>query len=120
MIGMVAQDLANIKEGIEHNYASNTLTGSDESHRLEMCSILFGMMAQRMKDALPSSPAATEQPQHNSIFGNIPLAKEHVVFKFLVMDPTFKCSEIVASVNVEKVTPPIISTILTSLRDVML
>ena len=120
MIGMVAQDLANIKAGIEHNYASNTLKGSDESHRLEMCSILFGMMAQRMKDSLPSSPAATEQPQHNSIFGNIPLAKEHVVFKFLVMDPTFKCLEIGASVNVGKVTPTIISTILTSLRDVML
>jgi hypothetical protein len=74
-----------------------------------------------MKDSLlPSGPAAsTEQPQHSSIFENIPLAKEHVVFKLWIFDPTVKCSEIVASVNVEKVTPTIISTILTPLRDVM-
>ena len=117
MIGVIAQDSANIKAGIEHDYATNTLKGGDESHHLETCSHLFGLMAQRMKDSLlPSGPAAsTEQPQHSSIFENIPLAKEHVVFKFLSMDPTVKCLEIVASVNVEKVTPTIISTILTSL-----
>ena len=121
MIGVIAQDSANIKAGIEHDYVTNTLKGGDESHRLETCSHLFGLMAQRMKDSLlPSGPAAsTEQPQHSSIFENIPLAKEHVVFKFLIMDPTVKCSEIVASVNVKKVTPTIISTILTSLQDVM-
>jgi hypothetical protein len=121
MIGVIAQDSANIKAGIEHDYAINTLKGGDESHRLEMCSHLFELMAQRMKDSfLHSGPAAsTEQPQHSSFFDNIPLAKEHVVFKFSTMDPTVKCLKIVASVNVKKVTPTIISTILTSLQDVM-
>jgi len=121
MIGVIAQDSANIKAGIEHDYATNTLKGGDESHRLETCSHLFGLMAQRMKDSfLPSGRAAsTEQPQHSSICENIPLAKEQAVFKFSIMDPTVKCSEIVASVDVEKVTPTIISTILTSLQDVM-
>jgi hypothetical protein len=121
MIGVIAHASTNIKAGIEHNYVTNTLKEGDESHRLETCSHLFGLMAQRMKDSLLSSgPAAsTEQPQHSSIFENIPLAKEHVVFKFSIMDPTVKCLEIVASVNVKKVTLTIISTILTSLRDVM-
>jgi hypothetical protein len=103
MISVIAQDLANIKTGIEHNYTSNTLKGCNESHRLELCSHLFGSIAQRMKDLLPSGSAATmEQSQHSLIFNNIPLAKEHVVFKFLLMDSTVKCLEIVASVNVQK------------------
>ena len=113
MISVIAQNLANIKAGIEHNYASKTLKGCDESHRLETCSHLFESMAQRMKDSLPSGPAATtEQTQHSSIFDNIPLAKEHVIFKFLMMDLTVKCSKIVASVNVKMVTPTMISTLL--------
>jgi hypothetical protein len=119
MIGVITQDSANIKAGIEHNNAKNTLKRGDNPHHLETRSHLFGLMAQRMKDSLPSGPAASmEQPQHSSIFENIPLAKEHVVFKFSIMDPTVKCSKIVASVNDEKVTPTIISTILRSLRDV--
>jgi hypothetical protein len=113
MIGVTAQDSTNIKAGIEHDYTTNTLKGGDESHCLETGSHLFGLMAQRMKNSLPSGPAATtEQPQHSSIFDNITLAKEHAVFKFLIMDQIVKCSEIVASVNVKKVTSTIISTIM--------
>ena len=120
MIGVIAQDSANIKTGIEHDYASNTLKGGDESHRLETFSHLFGSMAHRVNNSLPNGPATTtEQPQHSSIFDNIPLAKEHVVFKLSIMDPIIKCLEIVASANDEKVTPTIISTILMSLQDVM-
>jgi hypothetical protein len=47
------------------------------------------------------------------------LAEEHLVFKFSSIDPGVKCSEIVASVNVAKVTSSIITAIMISLRDLL-
>jgi len=47
------------------------------------------------------------------------LAEEHLVFKFSSIDPGEKCSEIVASVNVAKVTSSIITAIMISLRDLI-
>lgn len=45
------------------------------------------------------------------------LAHEHLVFKWTSLDPEIKCSEVVASINVDKVTPEVIATITELLRD---
>jgi hypothetical protein len=50
---------------------------------------------------------------------NLLLAEEHLVFKFSSIDPGVKCSEIVASGNVTKVTSLIITAIMISLRDLL-
>jgi hypothetical protein len=50
---------------------------------------------------------------------NLLLAEEHLVFKFSSIDPGVKCSELVASVNVAKVTSSIITAIMISLRDLL-
>jgi hypothetical protein len=41
------------------------------------------------------------------------------VFKYSSIDPGVKCSEIVASVNVKKVTSGIITAVMISLRDLL-
>jgi hypothetical protein len=51
--------------------------------------------------------------------GNLLLAEEHLVFKYSSIDPGVKCSEIVASVNVKKVTSGIITAVMISLRDLL-
>lgn len=87
---------------------------------------MFQAMAQKVKDSRSeltteedtSDANATELPQ-NSILDNIPLAEEHLVFKFSSVDPEIKCSMIVASVNVNKVTPAIITSIMIALRDTL-
>jgi len=55
----------------------------------------------------------------NFILDNLPLAQEHLVFKFSSIDPHIKCSEIVASVNVTKVTPGVITSVIIALRDLL-
>ena len=45
------------------------------------------------------------------------LAHEHLVFKRTSIDPEIKCSEIVASINVEKVTPKVVAMMTEQLRD---
>ena len=47
------------------------------------------------------------------------LAHEHLVFKWTSLDPSIKCSEVVASININKVTPEIITTVTELLRDTM-
>ena len=47
------------------------------------------------------------------------LANEHLVFKWTSMDPDIKCSEVVAAINVNKVTPEIITAVTDLLRDTM-
>lgn len=58
------------------------------------------------------------QPQ-NSIMDELLLANEHIVFKWTSLDPGIKCSEVVASINVNKVTPEVITTITNLLRETM-
>ncbi len=71
-----------------------------------------------MKDATSEAKAADNmtafsEPQQNiSILDNLLLAEEHLVFKFSIMDPTIECSKVVASVNMNKVTPAIITSIM--------
>ena len=130
-IGAIAQDSTNINSGIEHDYVSNMLMGGNESHSVASLSGMFCALAQNMKDTWcgeeiePAASAdnfasATVVVHQNSIMDNLLLAKEHLVFKFSSIDLGVKCSEIVASVNVKKVTSGIITLVMISLRDLLL
>jgi hypothetical protein len=116
-IGVIAQDSANINSGIKHNYMTNTLMGGDKSHSVATLLRMFQALAQKMKDA--ECNENEQEVQQNSILDNLPLAEEHLVFKFSSIDPQIKCSEIVAPVNVTKVTSGIISSIIIALRDLL-
>jgi hypothetical protein len=123
-IGAIAQDSANINSGIEHNYVSNTLKGGNESHSVATLSGMFCVLAQKVKDAwcdeeIEPAAASTVVHDQNSILDNLPLAKEHLVFKFSSIDLCVKCSEIVATVNVKKVTSGIITSVMIALRDLL-
>ncbi len=87
-IGAIAQDSANINSGIKHNYVTNTLKGGDESHSITTLLRMFQALAQKVKDAECNEIKAVQQ---NSILDNLPLAQEHLVFKFSSIDPQIKC-----------------------------
>ena len=122
-IRAITQDSANINSGIEHDYVSNTLTGGDKSHCIATLSRMFNAMVQKVKDAQSSDDerenSSTLAVQQNSILDNLLLAEEHLVFKFSSIDLGVKCLEIVASVNVAKVTSSIITAIMIYLRDLL-
>ena len=115
-IGAIAQDSANINSGIEHDYVTNTLKGGDESHSIATLSRMFPVLAKKVKDAERNEDDGVHQ---NSILDNLPLAQEHLVFKFSSIDLHIKCSEIVVSVNVTKVTPGAIPSVIIALRDLL-
>ena len=48
------------------------------------------------------------------------LDNEHLVFEQTTLDSDIKCSEVVAAININKVTPEIIATTTELLRDTML
>jgi hypothetical protein len=50
---------------------------------------------------------------------NLLLAEEHLIFKWVLIDPDIKCSEIVALINATKVTAAVITSIMISLRDML-
>jgi hypothetical protein len=60
-----------------------------------------------------------QEVQQNSILDNLPLAEEHLVFKFSSIDPQIKCLEIVASMNVMKAMSGIIRSVIIALRDLL-
>ncbi len=60
-----------------------------------------------------------QEVQQNSTLDNLPLAEEHLVFKFSSIDLQIKCLEIVASVNVMKVTSGIIRSMIIALHDLL-
>ena len=115
-IGVIAQDSANINSGIKHDYMTNTLKGGNKSHSVATFSRMFLVLAQKVKDAEYNEDEGVQQ---NSILDNIPLAQEHLVFKFSSIDPQIKCSEIVASMNVTKVTPGVITSMIIALHDLL-
>jgi hypothetical protein len=85
---------------------------------------MFNAMAQRVKDAQSSDDNERENSptlvvQQSSILDSLLIAEEHLVFKFSSIDLGVKCLEIVASVNVAKVTSSIITAIMISLRDLL-
>ena len=113
---MIAQDSANISSGTKHDYVSNTLKEGNESHSIATLSRMFLVLAQKVKDAECDEGEGVQQ---NSILDNLPLSHEHLVFKFSSIDLQIKCSEIVASVNVRKVTPGVINSVIIALRDLL-
>jgi hypothetical protein len=121
-IVVVAQDSANINATIEHDYVSNLIKGGDQTHCLATLSQMFQTMAQKVRDTesggrdTGSSAVASEQ---SSILENLSLANEHLIFKWVSIDPDIMCSEIVASINVAKVTPAVITSIMISLQDTL-
>jgi hypothetical protein len=68
-----------------------------------------------MKDA--ECDENKQEVRQNSILDNRLLAEEYLIFKFRSIDPQIKCSEIVASMNVTKVTSGIISSVIIALCD---
>ena len=130
-IGVIAQDSANIKAGIEHDYITNELKGGDETHSIATLSTMFQSLARQVEDTANElndddddgdvEQTATKKARHqNSILDELPLAREHLVFKWTSIDPDIKDSSvIVASVNVQKVTPSIITAVMTLLRDTL-
>lgn len=56
--------------------------------------------------------------QQSSILENLPLAKEHLVFYYISLNPVIKCAEIVASpVSMKKVTAAVITQLIIQLRE---
>ena len=125
--GCTANDSANIKADIEHDLVTNKFVGMDESHRIGALSGLFHGMAQKVKDASNAMSENDDEPvngnvekqKNNSILDNLRLAEDHLIFKFTSISPDVKCSEIIASINIEKVTPEIIATVQELLMDTL-
>jgi hypothetical protein len=86
---------------------------------------MFQELAQEVKDATSEAEAEdnvmtfSAQQQNISILDNLTLAEEPLVFKYSIMDPNIKCSKVVALVNMNKVTPAIITSIMVLLRDTL-
>ncbi len=79
-------------------------------------------MAKKVRDAESGGGATGSSmlvPQQFSILENLPLAEEHLIVKWVSINPDIKCSEIVASINVTKVTAAVITSIMTSLWDTL-
>ena len=120
---MVAQDSANINASFLHDYVSNTIKGGDQTHCLATLLQMFQTMAQKVRDAESgggeSGIVITQQSQ-SSILENLPLAEEHLIFKWFSIDPNIKFSETVASIlTVTKVTAAVITSAMISLRDLL-
>ncbi len=64
---------------MEHDYVTNTLKGGNESHSVATLSRMFSALAQKVKDAECDEGEGVQQ---NSILDNLPLAQEHLIFKF--------------------------------------
>ena len=115
-IGAIAQDSANINSGIKHEYVTNTLKGGNKSHSVATFSRMFLALAQKVKDVECNEDEGVQQ---NAILDNLPLAQEHLVFKFSSINLQIKCSEIVISMNVKKVTPRVITSVIIALHDLL-
>ncbi len=121
-IGAIAQNSANINSGIEHNYVTNTLKGGDESHSVTTLSRMFQALVQKVKDSQYNEIVQEEDEalkQNNSILDSLLFAQEHLVFKFSSINLQIKCSEMLASVNVTKVTAGVITSMIIALDDLL-
>ena len=106
----MAYDSASSAAGITWDYRRNLLVGQDKSPPFLPLTQKFQLRANNQKAAEEESnnDAAVKVSSENSILDNIALAKEHLVGIFSSLEPSTKCSEIVASTDVEKPTAPII------------
>jgi hypothetical protein len=82
---------------------------------------MFQALVQKVKDAALAKINENEENDENqhSILENLQLAEENLVFKFSSIDPRLKCSEIVVSLNVTKVTSRVITSVIIALRDLL-
>jgi hypothetical protein len=96
---------------------TNTLKGGNESHRVATLSRMFQAMERKVKDA--ECNENEQEVQQNSVLENLPFAEEHLILKFSSINPQIKCLEIVASVNMTKVTSGIISSMIIALCDLL-
>ena len=85
---------------------------------------MFQAMEQKVKDAQCDKTKQEDihaglSVQQNSILDNLPLAEDHLKFKFSSIDPQIKCSEILASVNGKKVMPRVNTSMIIALRDIL-
>ncbi len=119
----MAQDSANLNVTIEHDYVSNMLKGGDQTHRLATLSQMYQTMAREVRGAQEleneNEGSATAADQPILILENIPLAEEHLVFKWVSIDPDVKCSDIMASINVKKVSASVITSMMIALREML-
>jgi hypothetical protein len=122
-MGWVTYGSSNLNATIEHDYVSNTLKGGNQTHCLATLSQMYQTMAGKVRDAQELENAnkggamAADQPI--LILENIPLAKEHLVFKWVSIDPDVKYLDIVASINVKKVSASVITSMMIALRDML-
>ncbi len=119
----MAQDFTNLNVTFEHNYESNMLKGGNQTHRLATLFQMYHTMAMKIRDAHEleerSKGGATMTERPISILENHPLAEEHLVFKWVLIDPNVKCSDIMASINVKKVSAAVITSMMIALRDTL-
>ena len=80
---------------------------------------MFEMLANKVNSDAGDLEADPEDSKSNSILDELKLAQEHLVFKWTSTDPETKCSEIVASINVEVVTAQLMAAVLDRLRDTL-
>jgi hypothetical protein len=97
------------------------LKGGNKSHSVATLSQMFQALVQKVKDTAVAEINVNEANDSNqhSILENLQLAEEHLVLKFSSIDPRVKCSEIVASVNVTKVTSGLITSVIIALHDLL-
>jgi hypothetical protein len=107
--------------GIEHDHITNTFKGGEEFHSVATLLQMFQALVQKVKDA--AAAEINENKENNSnqhyFFENLQLTEEHLVFKFSSIDSRVKCTEIVMSVNVMKVTSRVITSVIISLSDLL-
>ncbi|EJK46778.1 hypothetical protein THAOC_34538 [Thalassiosira oceanica] len=120
---VIAQDSANINATVEHDLNTNMLVGGDESHKLSVLSSMFHTMAEsvRKSELVANGTDESGEVKKGGVLDNLRLAHEHLVFKITSIDPheSVKGSPIVASINIEKVTPQIIATVTYMLIDLL-
>ena len=117
--GVISFDSCSLNAGVDHDHVTNTIVGGDESRRISSLSQMFEVLANKVNSAAGDSEADPEDVKSNSILDELKLAQEHLVFKWTSTDPETKCSEIVASINVEVVTAQLVASVLDRLRDTL-
>jgi hypothetical protein len=104
------------------------LKGGNQTNCLATLSQMFNTMAQKVRVAESSTlwmamvAVNLAVPLHypkSSTLENLPLAEEHLVFKRVLLNPGIKCLEIVASINMTKVTAAVIMSMMISLWDTL-
>jgi hypothetical protein len=76
-----------------------------------------GVVGNQIKHAVEIMDGSGSKSNQHSVMDNLQLTDEHLVFKLSSIDPRAKCSEIVVSVNVTKVTSSIITSVIIALHD---